>query len=118
MPATAITTSQMAPFKCPKNTGIGSLTPIALDETNGNTIPYDSNMTLVFQETGGTNPNTVTITSATDSNGRSKSQAITVPADGVAVVPPLDALYNVDGVINIAISGTGTLVLIPPAFTP
>lgn len=114
MAFTPISYATVAAFDCPKNTGIGSIaSAIALDETNGNTIPYQSRMCLVFEETGGTNPCTVTITSAPDSNGRSKTQALTVPANGYAILPPLDALYNDDGVINLTISGTGTLVVIP-----
>lgn len=119
MALTEITSAQIAPYFCTKNMGKTGLDGIALDETNGNTIPYNSNMSLVIFNDDGTNANVVTIASGVDNNGRSSSNAYTIAAGKFLVIPPLDSLYSKDGLIELAISGTGAaLKLIPTVFLP
>jgi hypothetical protein len=119
MAFTEITSSQIASYVCTKNVGKTGLDGINLDETNGNTIPYNSNMAFIIFNDDGTNANTVTIASAVDNNGRAATTAYTIAAGKFAVVPPLDSLYSKDGLIELTISGTGAaLKLIPVVFLP
>lgn len=112
MAFTPITYAAAAAFDCAKNKMVvgASTAAIALDETNGNTIPYHSKQCIVITNTSGSNTCTITITSAPDSSGRVGTQTETIAANGWCVIPPLDALYNDDGVVNLTLSGTGTLV--------
>lgn len=118
MAFTNIPQSTLDNYKCSRNNGIDGLSAITLDTTDGNTIPYNSNQTLVFQETGGTNPFTVTVSSNEDSDGKSKTQTLTIAANGYGILPPLDNSYNDSGFLELTVSGTGTGVLVPVIFPP
>ena len=119
MPFTEITSTQIAAYACTKNVGKDALDGIGLDETNGNTVPYNSTMTMTIFNDDPTNANTVTISSSVDNNGRSQTKTYTIAASKFAVIPPLDSLFSKDGKIEITIAGTGAaLKLIPTVFLP
>lgn len=102
MVLTALTANQ--------NTYNGSVavTEQAVDVANGNSFPHSNNLVLLFQETGGTNTLTVTITSNTDSKGFSKTVTGTIPADGELFVGPLDKNFSKNGKVEVSYTGSGT----------
>jgi hypothetical protein len=119
MAFTEITSTTISAYFTTKNSGKDALDGIALDETNGNTIPYNSNMTLVISNGDTTDSNTVTLTSQSDSNGRSQTKTYTIAAGKFAIIPPLDSLFARDGKIELTIAGLGdSLKLIPTIFLP
>jgi hypothetical protein len=98
--------------------GATNVTPIGADETNGNKIQYSKNMILFFQETGGTNPSTITITSNPNSEGKSKTTALVLTASGEGFIGPLDEDFSKDGYIEMTFTGTGTIEVSPLYYIP
>lgn len=84
-----------------------------VDITNGNKAIWSNSLVLIFAETGGTNPYTLTIASKSNAEGKSKTLTKEVPANGYAVVDLLDEGFAKSGYVEISYSGSGTGKIIP-----
>lgn len=96
--------------------GASNVTPQGADETNGNKITYSRNLILHFQETGGTQGNTITCSSNANSEGKSKTTTLTLAASGEGFIGPFDEDFSKDGFLEITYTGTGTLDVTPIHF--
>lgn len=98
--------------------GATGVTPQACNTTDGNKIQYSKNLILFFQETGGTQPSTITITSNPNSEGKSKTTSLALLASGEGFIGPLDEDFSKDGYIEMSFTGTGAVKVSPLYYIP
>lgn len=94
-------------FKPTVNNGIAiAAADCALDGGNGNKYIWSQLSMLFIHNTSTTNPLTATISSQSDTMGKSKSISIEIAANSYAVFNLLDSDFPINGEVEVTFSGT------------
>lgn len=80
----------------------------AADITNGNKVIHATKQLIIVENTDGSNSLTVTISSPTNSQNMSGSEALTLAAGETGTFSPLDTEWATSGYTEIAFSGSST----------
>lgn len=91
-------------------TALTVMTMTALDAANGNSFPATGREVVIFQNTDGANPQTPTIRSVADNEGRTGDESLAMAASSFAITQmyPTKGWQQTDG--NIYIDTTSALV--------